>query len=53
MQNVESKAQYGSMGRKEEEKGAMAEWTGSLKKSHRIVIINREQAVVCNESCLI
>lgn len=26
---------------------------GSLKKSHRIVIINKESALVCNESCLI
>lgn len=26
---------------------------GSLKKSHRIVIINNEAALVCNESCLI
>ena len=26
---------------------------GSLKKSHRIVIINNETALVCNESCLI
>jgi len=26
---------------------------GSLKRSHRIVIINNETALVCNESCLI
>lgn len=27
--------------------------SGSLKRSHRIVIINNESALVCNESCLI
>ena len=41
---------------KEEElqkKDDRKEWTGSLRRSHRIVIINNESALVCNESCLI
>merc|ERR1712029_748091 len=38
---------------KEEElqkKDDRKEWTGSLRRSHRIVIINNESALVCNES---
>ena len=47
------KEHYGSLGRKKDGKRPLAEWSGSLKRSHRIVIINNEQALVCNESCLI
>ena len=35
------------------DKPPAAVWTGSLKRSHKIVIINNQSALVCNESCLI
>ena len=48
-----SKEHFGSLGQKKDGKRPLTEWSGSLKRSHRIVIINNEQALVCNESCLI
>ena len=51
--NGKSKEHFGSLGRKKDGKRPLTEWSGSLKRSHRIVIINNEQALVCNESCLI
>jgi len=38
--------------KKDLRKGDIA-WSGSLKRTHKIVIINNESALVCNESCLI